>query len=340
MSDDANSAWNGLKHVWSSSLQNKLLCHWHLKRAVRKHCMACSIPSEYMDMDKNERTGKKKRIKKKRSIKQTKAEPKKKVEDQSKCIRVTGRTFGVPVWEFFNILVEETDECVFKTLLRTFRENLRRYKLVDLLSYFERKYFTPERIKQWATWYRLKMYECEWLLNNNMHVEAWHNLLKTCIMERKKNTRVDKLMRILRKTEIMMFAKWARTCLGLIEKADEAWLLMRGEKKDLTGLKCTDVGSEPLPDDGTQDDPLRSSRSLKKLILTSLASAQSLLSEKNLAPSRLRGILKQVRSVENALMNAGPEWQPRTSPKKVEPTQRSSLLRLVLTECILFLSSS
>ena len=229
MSDDANSAWNGLKHVWLSSLQNKLLCHWHLKRAVRKHCMACSIPLDYMDMDKNKRTPKKKRSKKKRSMKQTKTEPKKKVEDQSKCIRVTGRTFGVPVWEFFNILVEETDECVFKTLLRTFRENLRRYKLLNLLSYFEKKYFTPERIKQWATWYRLKMYECEWLLNNNMHVEAWHNVLKTRIMERKKNTRVDKLMRILRKTEIMMFAKWARTCLGLIEKADEAWLLMRGE---------------------------------------------------------------------------------------------------------------
>ena len=106
MSDDANSAWNGLKHVWLSSLQNKLLCHWHLKRAVRKHCMACSIPLEYMDMDKNESTTKKKKSKKKRSMKQTKIEPKKKVEDQSKCIRVTGRTFGVPVWEFFNILVE------------------------------------------------------------------------------------------------------------------------------------------------------------------------------------------------------------------------------------------
>ena len=43
MSDDKNSAWNGLTRVWPS-LKHKLLCHWHLKRNVRKKCMAYEKP--------------------------------------------------------------------------------------------------------------------------------------------------------------------------------------------------------------------------------------------------------------------------------------------------------
>ena len=43
MSDDKNSAWNGLIRVWPS-LKHKLLCHWHLKRNVRKRCMAYDKP--------------------------------------------------------------------------------------------------------------------------------------------------------------------------------------------------------------------------------------------------------------------------------------------------------
>ena len=43
MSDDKNSAWNGLTRVWPS-LKHKLLCHWHLKRNVRKKCMAYDKP--------------------------------------------------------------------------------------------------------------------------------------------------------------------------------------------------------------------------------------------------------------------------------------------------------
>ena len=37
MSDDDNSAWNGLTQVWRT-LKHKLLCHWHIKQNVRKHC--------------------------------------------------------------------------------------------------------------------------------------------------------------------------------------------------------------------------------------------------------------------------------------------------------------
>lgn len=38
MSDDSNSAWNGLRATWSS-IKHKLLCHWHIKRNVKLHCV-------------------------------------------------------------------------------------------------------------------------------------------------------------------------------------------------------------------------------------------------------------------------------------------------------------
>lgn len=38
MSDDTNAAWNGLCCVWKS-LKHKLLCHWHIKKNVRLHCV-------------------------------------------------------------------------------------------------------------------------------------------------------------------------------------------------------------------------------------------------------------------------------------------------------------
>ena len=37
MSDDTNSAWNGLRKVWPT-LKHKLLCHWHVMKNVREHC--------------------------------------------------------------------------------------------------------------------------------------------------------------------------------------------------------------------------------------------------------------------------------------------------------------
>ena len=38
MADDSNSAWNGLRRTWNT-LKHKLLCHWHLKKNVRAHCV-------------------------------------------------------------------------------------------------------------------------------------------------------------------------------------------------------------------------------------------------------------------------------------------------------------
>ena len=128
--------------------------------------------------------------------------------------------------------MEERDEKMFYTYLRAFRDNLKRYHLDTLLDYFDTFYFQPERIRQWASWYRLQMFKCEWLLDTNMHVEAWHNILKTHIMDRAVNTRIEKLMTILRTAETMYFWKWSRTQLGARELSDEKWQVMHGGASD------------------------------------------------------------------------------------------------------------
>ena len=75
---------------------------------------------------------------------------------------------------------------MFTVYLHAFRCNLQRYHLPELSAYFEENYFKPDRIKQWACWYRVEMFHCEWILDTNMHVEACHDVLKSHIMKRKK----------------------------------------------------------------------------------------------------------------------------------------------------------
>lgn len=99
--------------------------------------------------------------------------------------------------------MEEEDEDNFYKLLEICRQTLKQYGQTKLLEYFEEFYFKETRIKQWAKWYRLKMYGCKWILHTNMHVESWHNILKTRIMGRLTNVRVDKLMRILLRAEVI-----------------------------------------------------------------------------------------------------------------------------------------
>ena len=127
MSDDTNSAFNGLKKVWPS-LQHKLLCLWHVKRNVRKKCLACQGPS-----------------KKKVSNKKSNTTDEEEEEDDDKTKGTTAatnkRTYGLSVWEFFVILLEEKDKDLFYTYLRAFRDNLKRYELHTLSAYFEEFYF-------------------------------------------------------------------------------------------------------------------------------------------------------------------------------------------------------
>ena len=89
-----------------------------------------------------------------------------------KCVGITPQTFGTPTWELFYIMMKETNEESFQHQLKLFKSTLRTHKQDKLLEYFESTYFSEERIKQWACWYRRVMYDCEWLADTNMHVES------------------------------------------------------------------------------------------------------------------------------------------------------------------------
>ena len=143
-------------------------------------------------------------------------------------IEITPDSFGDSVWELFDMMMRQTDESTFRRHLELMRSNLKAHGQTGLLQYFERNYFTEDRIKQWAMWYRVEMYECEWILNTNNHVESWHNLLKSRILGRKKNRRVDSLMRALRQAEKMFIWKWLRVKSGYLMKCAPEWRKMLG----------------------------------------------------------------------------------------------------------------
>ena len=88
--------------------------------------------------------------------------------------------------QVFYILLAEKDKTMFMVYLRGFRNKFQRYNMPDLRKYFEDFYFKPERIKQWACWYRVQMFNCEWILDTNMYVEGWHDVLKSHVLDKKK----------------------------------------------------------------------------------------------------------------------------------------------------------
>ena len=137
-------------------------------------------------------------------------------------------------------MMHEKDKDAFYRQLELFRNNLRAHGQNKLLDYFEQTYFATHRIKQWATWYRQSMYDCEWLANTNMHVESWHNYLKTHILQRKTNVRVDNLMRALRQAENIYFWKWSRVRAGWVTNANPGWIKMLGLSENALILNPVD----------------------------------------------------------------------------------------------------
>ena len=94
MSDDTNSAWNGLRLVWPS-LRFKLLCHWHVRQNVRKRCYG------HAQKVKEEVT-------------------------EGTCVEINPeKSYGHSAWELFDIMIAEEDEGEFKRLLRAFRISLK-----------------------------------------------------------------------------------------------------------------------------------------------------------------------------------------------------------------------
>ena len=257
---------------------------------------------------------------KSKTHKRGRAEDKKESKSRAKQSALTARTFGVPVWEFFYILMAETNKDLFFTYLRCFRDNLKRYGLVSLLDYFERYYFAPDRIKQWASWYRASIFGCDWILDTNMHVESWHNILKTRIMERKQNTRIEKLMQVLRTAETMYFWKWQRTKYGIRQSGDKRWLAMRREQaEDGSGNSLTHVNCPTESEQCYEPEKEIESRSqdYKLRICELLEECKSLIHRKDVDPTRLKVMLKQQKAMCNVLRNSLPsfctqEQHPRT----------------------------
>jgi len=94
----------------------------------------------------------------------------------------------IEVYHMLRSLLQEVNEQDFKNCLESFREYLSR-ESPQFGAYFE-SYCS--RTEQWAYCYRIGTQS-----NTNMYVESFHNVLKSCYMERKCNRRVDALISIL-----------------------------------------------------------------------------------------------------------------------------------------------
>ena len=68
--------------------------------------------------------------------------------DTNECIRHSQWTYGSPIRDLFGILMKETDKDAFYNTLEVFRGTLKQYGQEKLLQYFEKCYFTEDRIKQ------------------------------------------------------------------------------------------------------------------------------------------------------------------------------------------------
>ena len=203
---------------------------------------------------------------------------------------------------------------MFMVYLRAFRDNLKRYNLDKLSEYFEDYYLKEERIKQWACWYRAQMFDCEWILDTNMHVEAWHDILKSHIMGRKKNIRIDKLLTILRSAETNYFWKWTRIKVGIRVRADKRWLRMRGEDtspesvtKSRCSVDCTYLENVDCTylekHDGVLEYEDRS-RLFKERMKQCLTDCLDLISKKAVDSARLKRMVQQLTVTRNVLRNA------------------------------------
>lgn len=195
---------------------------------------------------------------------------------------------------------------MFMVYLRAFRDNLQRYNLDKLREYFEDYYLKEERIKQWACWYRAQMFDCEWILDTNMHVEAWHDILKSHIMGRKKNIRIDKLLKILRSAETNYFWKWTRIKVGIRVRADKRWLRMRGEDtspESVTKSRCSVDCTYLEKHDGVLEYEDRS-RLFKERMKQCLTDCLDLISKKAVDAARLKRMVQQLTVTRNVLRNA------------------------------------
>ena len=201
-------------------------------------------------------------------------------------------------------MLKEKDKDAFYRQLQLFRNNLASHGQHKLLQYFEDTYFPEHRIKQWATWYRQSMYDCEWLADTNMHVESWHNYLKTHILHRKSNVRVDKLMRALRQAENIYYWKWSRVRSGWVTNAHPGWIKMLGlsEKNDVPD-PVNNFDNQNIPCTVVQRD-VNSVTSRSELLLKKWVQVHKVVTRADLSSLKedtIGFILKHLNAIKNLL---------------------------------------
>lgn len=96
------------------------------------------------------------------------------------------------IYRHLLVLLHETTLTAFNKTLQQFLSYLKEKKEHLFLEYFQNNYCN--RTSQWATFAR-----CNTSVNTNMHIEAFHRLVKTVYFQQKQNRRVDALLNVLLK---------------------------------------------------------------------------------------------------------------------------------------------
>jgi len=122
MTDDDNSAWNGLIRVWITLL-HKLLCHWHIKKNVRQHCFGSQSKLRMTGTTKPKGT---KNADEVADSGEEDLDP----EQVTACVANCKFAYGTPIWQMFYAMMKETDKNTFYSMLEVFRKTCKAYNQV------------------------------------------------------------------------------------------------------------------------------------------------------------------------------------------------------------------
>ena len=156
---------------------------------------------------------------------------------------------------------------------------------------------------QWACFFRRLMYDCDWLVDTNMHIESWHNFFKTFILHRKSNVRVDTLIKALMKAEKTCYWKWSRVQYGYVENADPRWIPMLG----LNTIVEPEAAPSPcIPPDPVE--PVKNERHERVVSCEEVQKKSTTIQQKitagvlqTLTPNTLEFVCKHLSCVDNLL---------------------------------------
>ena len=107
---------------------------------------------------------------------------------------INDKTIQVDVYYMLKVLMDETDETKFRTMLNNTLEGWKRLDddMKDFYSYF--RHYYANKVEEWAACYRVKAG-----INTNMYVESFHKVLKYIYLKGKINKRMDRCIYVLMK---------------------------------------------------------------------------------------------------------------------------------------------